>query len=387
MHYALNAQLLSPTAGYRQAGVSGYIENLLKHLPAAGAPDDRWTVYAPPGVTRDAIGANGQVALRTARLPTTKPPVRIWWEQTVAPAVLLRDRPDVVLCPLNVMPLATSCPAVVTIHDLAFLRFRMHRPAKRLYLAALTRLSARRARHIIAVSEFTRSEVLQLLAVPPERVTAIPNGRDERYRPQDSDAVERFRAARELPPRFLLSVATLEPRKNITTLVEAYARVRHRLNMQLLVAGGKGWLYDAIFERVRQLGLEQQVRFLGFVPRGDLPLLYAAATAFVYPSLYEGFGFPPLEALQTGTPTVVSDAGVLREVVGDAALVAPAQDAAALAAQLVRITCDDALRAELRCRGFERARQFSWQRTASQTLDVLRTVGEDDPRMNANGRE
>ncbi len=378
MHYALNAQLLSPTAGYRQAGISGYIEHLLKHLPAAGAPDDRWTVYAPPGVTRAAIDADERVTLQTGRLPTSRPALRIWWEQAIAPAVLLRDQPDVVLCPLNVLPLATACPGVVTIHDLAFLRFRMHRPARRLYLAALTRLSARRARHIIAVSEFTRSEVLELLKIPPERVTAIHNGLDEHYRPQDAAAVEHFRSSRGLPSRFVLSVATLEPRKNITTLIEAYARARQRLAMPLLVAGGKGWLYDAIFDRVRQLGLENDVAFLGFVARDDLPLLYAAATAFVYPSLYEGFGFPPLEAMATGTPTLVSDAGVLREVAGDAALIAPARDAAALAAQLVRLTGDHALREELRARGFERARRFTWQRAASQTLEVLRSVGQNE---------
>lgn len=377
MHYALNAQLLSPAAGYRQAGVSSYIENLLAYLPSAGAPDDRWTVYAPPGVGRE-IAGDRHVALRIGRLPTTKPAVRIWWEQAVAPAMLLRDRPDVLLCPLNVIPLAAACPTVITIHDLAFLRFRLHRPAKRLYLATLTRMSARRARHIIAVSQFTRREVLELLRVPPERVTAIPNGRDERYRPQTDDDIERFRVARGLPPRFLLSVATLEPRKNITSLIEAYSRVRQRLDMPLLVAGGKGWLYDKIFLRVRRLGLEEHVRFLGFVPRDDLPLLYAAATASVYPSLYEGFGFPPLEALATGTPTLVSDAGALREVVGNAALVAPAKDIQALATQLVRVTGDNGLRAELRARGLERARQFSWEQAASQTIEVLRAAGNYD---------
>ena len=203
-------------------------------------------------------------------------------------------------------------------------------------------------------------------------MTAIHNGLDEHYRPQDAAAVEHFRSSRGLPSRFVLSVATLEPRKNITTLIEAYARARQRLAMPLLVAGGKGWLYDAIFDRVRQLGLENDVAFLGFVARDDLPLLYAAATAFVYPSLYEGFGFPPLEAMATGTPTLVSDAGVLREVADGAALIAPARDAAALAAQLVRLTGDHALREELRARGFERARRFTWQRAASQTLEVLR---------------
>jgi glycosyltransferase involved in cell wall biosynthesis len=381
MHTAINAHLLSPVAGYRQAGVSVYIEQLLRHLwPAAQtrASHDRWTIYAPPGVTRARIQAPPNAALRISRLPTSQPLPRIVWEQLVAPAALLRTRPDVLFCPLNVVPLLAPCPTVVTVHDLAFLRFNLHQPAKRRYLAALTRLSVKRAAHVITVSEFTRSEVLDLLGVSPTRVTAILNGRDERFAPVDAATIERFRAAKDLPPRFVLFVGTLEPRKNVTTLIRAYARVQDELAMPLLIAGGKGWLYDDVFALVRELGLEQRVQFTGFIDHEDLPLYYAAATTFVYPSLYEGFGIPPLEALATGTPVIVSTAGALLEVVGDAGLAVPPQDVAALADALVRSAVDQQLRAELRARGLERARQFSWQRAAEQTLAVLRAAAEDE---------
>lgn len=377
MHTAINAHLLSPTAGYRQAGVSVYIQQLLQHLwtDAALSADDRWTVYASPGVTRQRLHAPPDVALRVSRLPTSRPLARILWEQIVAPAALLRARPDVLFCPLNVVPLLAPCPSVVTVHDLAFLRFNLHQPAKRRYLTALTRRSVQRASHVITVSEFTRREVLELLDVDPERVTAIPNGRDERFAPVDAATLERFRAERELPPRFVLFLGTLEPRKNVTTLIQAYAQARAELDMPLLIGGGKGWLYEDVFALVRELGLEQSVQFTGFIDSEALPLYYAAATAFVYPSLYEGFGFPPLEAMATGTPTIVSTAAALTEVTGAAALHVPSQDVNALAAALLHITSDETLRAELRARGLVRAQQFSWRRAADETLRVLREVG------------
>ena len=373
MHYALNAHLLSPVPGYRQAGVSEYIDRIMRRLWVA-TPDDRWTVYVPPGVTRALVEAPANVTLRSSRLPTTNPLARIWWEQLVAPAVLLRDRPAVLLCPLNVVPLLAPCPTVVTVHDLAFLRFNLHKPAKRRYLSLLTRLSVKRATHVITVSEFTRREVLELLHVAPDRVTAITNGRKEDFMPVAAAAVERFREQQGLPPRFLLSVGTLEPRKNMATLIRAYAQAKDRLDLPLLIGGGKGWLYDEMFALVHELDLAQAVRFIGFIPRDQLQLYYAAATAFVYPSLYEGFGLPLLEAMAVGTPVVTSDAGASIEVAGDAALIVPARDVAQMAEALVRITRDDELRAALRAKGLAQAQRFSWERAAQATLQVLRSV-------------
>jgi glycosyltransferase involved in cell wall biosynthesis len=373
MHYALNAHLLSPVPGYRQAGVSEYIDRMMRRLWAA-TPDDRWTVYVPPGVTRELMDTPNAVTLCPTRLPTTNPLARIWWEQLIAPAVLLRDRPAALLCPLNVVPLFAPCPTVVTVHDLAFLRFNLHKAAKRRYLSLLTRLSVKRATHVITVSEFTRREVLELLHVAPERVTAIPNGRKEDFAPVATATVERFREQQGLPPRFLLSVGTLEPRKNIATLIRAYAQAKDQLDLPLLIGGGKGWLYDEMFALVRELDLEQAVRFIGFIPRDQLQLYYAAATAFVYPSLYEGFGLPLLEAMAVGTPVVTSDAGASIEVAGDAALIVPARDVAQMATALVRITHDDELRAELRTKGLAQAGRFSWERAAQATLQVLNSV-------------
>ena len=373
MHLAVNAHLLSPVAGYRQAGVSRYIEQLLRCLLPA-APEDRWTIYGPQGIA-PLIARTPSTRLRLSRLPTTHPLARIVWEQLAAPLILLRDQPAAMFCPLNVIPLATRTPAVVCVHDLAFLRFpERFRPARQHYLSTLIGVSVRRAAHVLTVSEFTRREVIELLGVAPGKVTATPNGRDERIGPLPPAEVAAFRERRRLPPEFLLFLGTLEPRKNLQTLLQAYAHRRDELRMPLVVAGGKGWMYEGIFRAVEELGLRDLVHFAGFVPGEELGHWYNAATLLAYPSLYEGFGLPPLEAMQCGTPVITSNAGSLVEVVGDAGISVEATDAEALGDALVRVTSDRELRAEMRSRGLERARLFDWGDTAARTLAVLRAA-------------
>lgn len=371
MHIAVNAHMLSPVGGYRQAGVSRYIEQLLRRLLPA-APGDDWTIYGPQGIA-PLIEPTPRTRLRLSRLPTTNPLARIVWEQMVAPIQVLRDRPQVMFCPLNVVPLAMRVPAVVCVHDLAFLRFPdRFRSSRRRYLSALIRVSVQRAAHVLTVSEFTRREVIELLGVAPSKVTATPNGRDERIGPLATDEIEVFRRRQNLPAEFLLFLGTLEPRKNLVTLLHAYAQRQDELKMPLIVAGGKGWLFESIFKTVEELGLRDLVHFAGFVPGEELGHWYNAATALVYPSLYEGFGLPPLEAMQCGTPVITSDAGSLVEVVGDAGLSVAATDIVALGDALVRVTSDPALRMEMRERGLQRAQQFDWGRTAAGTLAALR---------------
>lgn len=370
----MNAHLLSREGGYRRAGVSTYIEQLLRHLWAAGGRRTSWTVFAQRDVTAEWLGAPPGTRVQHSVLPTHRPVPRIFWEQFCAPWHAARSVPDVLFCPLNVVPMFAPCPTVVTIHDLAFLRFPHHRGVKNEYLRAMARLSVRRASHVLTVSEFTRREVISLLGVAPEQVTAVPNGRDEQFRAYPREDLEAFRRAKGLPDRFLLCVGTLEPRKNILTLLRAYARVKSAIGIPLVLAGGRGWEFDATLRQLGELGLGGDVRLTGYVPGDELPLYYAAATAFVYPSLYEGFGLPPLEALSTGTPAVISDAASLREVVGDAGLCVPALDVDALAAALLRVVGDEPLRQDLRRLGLERSVEFSWRACAERTFEVLRHV-------------
>jgi glycosyltransferase involved in cell wall biosynthesis len=368
MHIAINAHLLAHTRSFRRAGVSHYIEQVLVHLGACDR-QNRYTIYTTRGLDAAAIGLPANFQVRPSRLPTINPRVRIPWEQFLAPLLVRRIGADVFHGTLNVVPLACPIPSVVTIHDLAFIRFpQTFRAYNRTYLDFATRLTARRAARILTVSEHTRREVIGLLGVPPERVVVTPNAARAHFRPPPIGAIDQLRARHGLPERFLLYVGTLEPRKNLTTLLEAFAEVARRTDATLLIGGGKGWLYTPIFERLAALGLRDRVRVVGYIDEEELPLWYAAATVFVFPSIYEGFGMPPLEAMACGTPVVTSNTSSLPEVVGDAGIMVDPHDAAALAAALAQLLNDADLRADLRTRGLQRAARFTWNTTAERTL-------------------
>jgi len=371
MHIAVNAHLLAHTRSFRRAGVSHYIEQVLAHLGQIDRAN-RYTIYTTRGLGAAALGLPANFSVRPSLLPTINPRVRIPWEQLLAPALLRVIGADVFHGALNVVPLACPVPSVVTIHDLAFIRFpQTFRAYNRTYLDFATRLTARRAARVLAVSEHTKREVVGLLGVPAERVVVTPNAARSHFVPPASGAVERLRTRHGLPERFALYVGTLEPRKNLPTLLQAYVEVaRRHPDAPLLIGGGKGWLYQPIFEQLERLGLRERVRFVGYIDEEELPLWYAAATVFVFPSIYEGFGMPPLEAMSCGTAVVTSNSASLPEVVGDAGLMAPPTDAAALADAISRVLGDAELREELRARGLRRAGQFNWRTTAERTLQA-----------------
>jgi glycosyltransferase involved in cell wall biosynthesis len=368
MHVAINAHLLAHTRSFRRAGISHYVEQTLQQL---GQIDrrNRYTVYTTRGLDGAALGLPPNFRVAPSRLPTINPRVRIPWEQLLAPLLLRRAGADLFHGVHSVVPFACPVPSVVTVHDLAFIRFsQTFRAYNRAYLDFATRLSVRRAARVLVVSEHTRREVVGILGVPEERVVVTPNAARAHFRPPDPHRLELFRARKGLPERFVLYVGTLEPRKNLTTLLEAYAEVARRHKVPLVVGGGKGWLYDAVFQRLEELGLREQVRFVGYIEEEELPLWYAAATVFVFPSIYEGFGMPPLEAMACGTPVITSNSSSLPEVVGDAGLMAPPHDARAFAAAIDRVLSDTGLREELRERGFAQAGRFTWRTTAERTL-------------------
>lgn len=366
-HVAINAHLLSGRAGYRSAGVHQYIYHLLRHL---GQADDRlrYTVLLGEGV----LPPDSALTSLQSRWSTSRAAVRVAWEQLVQPWVLRQIGADLVHGPVFVGPLLAHCPVVVTIHDLSFIRCPdLSRPANRMYRTVLTRLSAQRARRLIAVSAHAAAESTRLLGVPRERVDVIYHGVDPVFRPLPVDEVAAFRRDRGLPERFVLFVGTLEPRKNLVRLVEAFARIRDG-RVRLVLAGGKGWLYDDLFAKVEALELDEEVVFPGYVMNDELSLWYNAATVFSYPSVYEGFGLPVLEAQACGTPVLTSNTSSLPEAAGDGALMVDPYDVEELAAGLDRLLTDEPLRHELRERGLAHARQFSWPRTARETACVYR---------------
>jgi glycosyltransferase involved in cell wall biosynthesis len=374
IHVGVNAHLLSLAESYRSAGITWYIYNLLRHLPEAD-PEIRFTAF----LSERRFSATPGLQVQLSRLPTHRPLVRILWEQGFQPWALSPSEIQLLHGPAFVGPLLGSVPFVVTVHDLSFLLYPAgFRKPNRLYLTAFTRWSVQRARRVIAVSDSTKRDVVRLYGISPDNVDVVHNGVDPCFQPLPASETTAFRAKQGLPERFLLFVGTLEPRKNVIRLIESYAQLpAHR--PPLILVGGKGWLYDQIFARVKSLGLDDNVRFAGFVPPEDLPKWYNAATLFVYPSLYEGFGLPPLEAMACGTPVVTSTASSLPEVVGQAALLVDPADTEALTDAMNRVLGDQVLQERMRAKGLLQAQGFSWQETARRTADsyrrALRTQG------------
>ena len=374
MHIALNAQLISTSESYRGAGVSNYSVNLLRSLGEQSTLGSTQHAFSAFVNARDL--AIPDVTLATTRLPLHNPLARIAWEQSVLPILLQRMRADLVHGLVNVLPLATRLPGVVTVHDLAFLHTPDRLPAlKAAYLARLCKASVDRAAAVIAVSQQTADDLMRWFGTPAGKITVVHNGVADDFTPASAETVETFRVQAGLPERYLLSLGTLEPRKNLGLLINAFASWRagakpeHR-NVKLILAGAKGWFYEEIFQQVDALGLQQSILFPGFVPRADLPNWYRAAEGFVYPSLFEGFGLPVLEAMACGAPVLCSDAASLREVAGDAALIFPAHDQVALVNSLHLLVDQADMRADLRRRGLLRAAGFSWRRAAIQTLAI-----------------
>ncbi len=369
IHVVINAHLLSGDPSYRSAGVHQYIYHLLTHLPQAGC---RVTAFVGPrGAGAQPVAQAESPRYRTTRWPTHRPFARVLWEQLAQGRALRAVGADLAHGPVFVGPLMAPCPVVVTVHDLSFLRYpRLFRPANRLYLRLFTRLSVQRARRVIAVSTYTAEETVRLLGVAREKIRVVYHGVDPVFRPLPPEEVAAFRARRGLPDRFVLFVGTLEPRKNLVRLIEAFARSCADSGTVLVLAGARGWYDEEIFAAVERLGLSSQVHFPGYIPNDELPLWYNAAEFFAYPSLYEGFGLPVLEAQACGTPVLTSSVSALPEAAGDGALMVNPYHVEAIADGLHRLLTDETIRETLRRRGLEHAARFSWPRTAADTVTV-----------------
>lgn len=303
-------------------------------------------------------------------------PLRLLWEQTVLPVLARRHRLDVLHSPHYTFPMFTSARRVVTILDMTFYLYpQLHSFVKRLFFRRMIRLAVRYADRIITISESTANDLFHLLDGEglAEKTHPVPLAVDSRYRLiRDETAVAT--ACRRLglePKGFLLYVGVLEPRKNLPVLLRAFRRARDEGNrLPLAIVGKRGWKFDSIFATVQELGLENDVIFTGHVSDADLPYVYNGAALFLYPSLYEGFGLPVLEALSCGAPVITTNVSSLPEIVGDAGLLLPPSDVDELAGAIGRVLSDADLAASLSEKGRERAARFSWSRTARETIGV-----------------
>lgn len=371
----------------QRAGIGRYARGVLGALAALDTPD--WVLEIAPRPNASAYqGTPPRFAHgRRARLPVTERYLWIAWHRLALPLPpdLLAPRLDVFYNPDFVLPPLAYAAGVCTIHDLGFMTVpECSFPTLRELLLRAVPRSLERARLVIAVSEHTRRDLVRLLGVDPGKIRVAGNAVDALFRPVRDDtwrATERRRLASLLGgdpgERFLLAVGTLEPRKNLTLLLEALALLRDRgRTPTLVVAGREGWLYEPIYERIDRLRLQSQVRFLRGPDDRDLLALYNLAGVMVFPSLYEGFGVPPLEALACGAVVVCSSSSSLPEVVGDAALLVDPYDPDALARAIERALDDDRMREELSRRGPPRARRFQWSDSARAVHAALREAHE-----------
>ena len=320
-------------------------------------PDCRFTVYLPAGTS--APGARKEIAYRPL------PRARFVGRHVQWPARVRRLRPDAFFGPAGQLPLRdVGCPTVITVHDLAIYLNPDWFPGRQpLSTRLVVPRSLSRADVVIAVSNNTARDLEDLFGVPPSMIEVVPHGVSSRFRPLDSEDLAIARAKLKLPERFILFVGTIEPRKNLGTLLEAWAMLSDRPD--LVIVGAWGWRYERIKEQLGRLG--DRVHHVEGIDPAELPAVYNLARVLAHPAWYEGFGFPPLEAMACGTPVVVSDRSSLPELVGDAGLVAAADDPEAWRGALEKVISDADLAASLKRRGILRAAQFSWPRSAGLT--------------------
>jgi glycosyltransferase involved in cell wall biosynthesis len=366
---------LSP-AVHQHAGLGRYAQELLLALAVTDGQNEYVVFYNNPATAR--------VDPTLERFPKITTPLSYKpWRLSAMLAHFARIPQDPLFPGVDLfhatdhlLPYFRRIKSVFTLHDLIFLFHpETHKPLNRWFLTLMMPRFLRAADAVIAVSECTKRDAIRFYGIPEEKITVIYEGVNPRFRPASPEAIAAVRARYNLPEHFILYVGTIEPRKNLTALLEAFHHLLATHDLRLVFVGKKGWLYEGFFRRLRELGLEDRVIFTGYVPDEDLPAIYSAADLFVFPSLYEGFGLPVLEAMACGTPVVCSNTSCLPEVAGDAALLVDPADVRALAGAMERALTDEALRVTLRARVMGKARGFTWEQAAQKTLMVYQALG------------
>ncbi len=362
-------------AVHRRAGLGRYAESLARALlPLMG--DELAFFFNREAGIEPLTGMEGAPA-RTVDLGYKPWRMLVWLGQLgrigynrLLPGATLFHATEHLLLPLR------DVPTVLTVHDLIFRRYPAHhKRLNRWYLNATMPLFCRRAGHIIAVSEQTKRDVVAAYGIPAGKVNVIYEAADPRFQPQSAAAITAARSRFGLPDRYVLFVGTIEPRKNLGRVLAAFEQLHaERLTDALVIVGKRGWLYDDFFARLEASPAKQAVIFPGFVPDANLPAVYAGAQALAFPSEFEGFGLPVLEAMACGAPVVCSSTSSLPEVAGEAAVLVDPLDQEALTDGLRRILANPALADDLRARGLAQAAHFSWERAAEETLAVYRRL-------------
>lgn len=360
------------TVGTQHAGNVTFITEMIEHL-AAIDHINQYTLYmSEESAIREYT--DRWPNFRVRRFPHNSRLLRFFFS---FPRLIKQEPVDIFFCQFNAPP-GLKCKIVTVIHDVSFLRVPETFPLRmRTQMVIMTKRTALRSSHLITPSEYSRLDLIAAYNLPDDKVSTVHLAAPKWYAPvSDPSELARIREKYGLDDEYILCVGTIQPRKNLVRLIEAYSSLLKRgVEMPRLVLTGRiAWLSGDSVTAAAVNGIKDRVKFTGFVPDEDMPALYSAATAFVYPSYFEGFGLPPLEAMQCGTPVIVGDRTSLPEVVGDAALLVDPFDVNAIAAALERVVTDEALREDLRRKGLEQARKFSWEKAARETFEIFRRV-------------
>jgi glycosyltransferase involved in cell wall biosynthesis len=362
------------TVGTKLGGNESYAVNLIEALAEIDSVNN-YTIYVTTNEARERFNSRWPNFKVRSTLPHT-PLIRI----PLTHSAELRKHPGDVLHVQFTAPPFAPCPVVVSIHDLSFEHLpQTFNRRSRTQLRLTVRHSAKRAARILSLSEHTRRDIIETYGITPQRVTAIPLAAPAHFGPiSDNRELQRVRHNYGIDRDYILSVGSIQPRKNLARLVRAYASLRGEGSAdklpRLVLVGKCAWLYDKTLRALDETNVKDAVILTGYVPERDLPALYSGALCFVYPSYFEGFGLPPLEAMKCGAPVVVGNKTSLPEVVGDAALTVDPFDIEAIAGAIRRVINDPALRRELSVKGQERANEFNWRETAKKTLAVYHEV-------------
>ncbi len=356
-------------------GIGTYIRNLLKQLSRLDRENEFVLLCRPEDtVALAGLGAN-------FRPVAEKAPNYSVAEQLRVPMALRRERVDLFHAPHYVLPPLVACRSVVTIHDCIHLVFPQYLPNRLAlgYARTSIALAARRANRVLTVSESSKRDILKYVDLPPDKIDVIPNAYDDRFGLQPPDEeVDRVRERYQLGREFILYAGNVKPHKNLERLIDAFQILRKRGldDITLVLIGDDISKYAALRRAVHRHQLHKHVRFLGYMPEETLAIMYRLASVFVFPSLYEGFGLPPLEAMASGTPVVTSNVSSLPEVAGDAAVLVDPYDPAAIAEGMLRVLTERQLRESLCAKGLVRARQFSWEASIRRVLEIYGQVCE-----------
>lgn len=345
----------------QKTGFGFYVKNLVSHMQKIGSKDNFY--FIKPDTIKDFSA-----------------PQRFVWDQLKVPNIAQKNKVDILHQPCFSAPVFYKGKVVVTIHDLIAIKYGKDIPFfSRMYFGRWMPLTYHRADAIIAISEHTKKDIQKYLRVPDEKIFVIPSAASDEYKViNDKDRINKVKNKYKTGDKYLLHIGTLNPRKNLLFLIDVFYEVSKRLpDYKLVIVGKEGWYYDKLYQKVEKYGLQGKVVFTGYIDEADKVYLYNGSSLFVFPSLYEGFGLPPLEAMKCAIPVISSNTSSLPEVVSDAGILLSPTDKKGWIDSITRVLIDKKLYENLSKKSLEQANKFSWERCAKQTLEVYKKVYEN----------